>query len=545
MDKQRQLLIFLAVGLLSFGVIQFFAKPSSRPAVSQTTPSAPGTKNDDARLARERQLAARTTTQQVGTIETREFRATATNLNAALRSFRMKEERYVTEGEGIDLVTTDREEFLPLRIELGGVPIPDDAVWQMEQISETGLRFTWEGGGFRVIRKLEAGRGPYQLWSTVTVTNTSAGPRPVRVNVDSFHYVSLSAEGGGFLSSFSRPPEISQTICRSEGDVIRRVRDKLESAERYPAATFAGIENAHFAMVVATQDENAEACTMSASPRGGTVSDPAGTLFHSRLVYPRMQLAPGETKTVRSLAYFGPKLPSMLSSAGHSLHSAIDLGFFAVIGRYLVLALRTVHDLPFVQNWGFAIILLTILVRICLFPLTQPQIRSMARMRQLKPELDKLNELYGEDREKKGAATMELYRKHGINPVAGCLPTLMQLPVWFAFYTSLSTNVELFRAPFFGWLTDLSAPDPFFILPIIYAGTMVIQQKLTPNTMDPVQAKMMLWMMPTMMLVFTLFLPQGLVIYMLTNAVLGLGQQQYIEHRLKKAASSSPPAAAV
>ena len=126
--------------------------------------------------------------------------------------------------------------------------------------------------------------------------------------------------------------------------------------------------------------------------------------------------------------------------------------------------MRKIHDV--VGNWGFAIILLTLFVKAVLFPLTARQMQSMARMKELKPELDRINELYGDDREKKGAAIMELYRKRGVNPMSGCFPVLVQLPIWFSLYASLSSNVELFRAPFVLWWSDLSAPDPLFFLPL-------------------------------------------------------------------------------
>jgi YidC/Oxa1 family membrane protein insertase len=165
--------------------------------------------------------------------------------------------------------------------------------------------------------------------------------------------------------------------------------------------------------------------------------------------------------------------------------------------------------------------------------------QSMARMKELKPELDRINEMYKDDREKKGAAIMELYRKRGVNPMAGCFPVLLQMPIWFSLYASLSSNVELFRAPFALWWTDLSSPDAFFILPLALGVLMFVQQKISPATgVDPVQQKMMLYMMPAMITSFMLFLPSGLCLYMLTNSALSIGQQRLIEARLR--AGSAP-----
>ena len=174
-----------------------------------------------------------------------------------------------------------------------------------------------------------------------------------------------------------------------------------------------------------------------------------------------------------------------------------------------------------------------------LFPVTARQMQSMAKMKELKPEMDRINQLYGDDREKKGAAVMELYRKKGVNPMAGCFPMLLQLPIWFSLYASLSSNVELFHAPFALWWQDLSSPDPFFVLPLALGILMFVQQKMSPATgMDPVQQKVMLYMMPAMITSFMLFLPAGLGLYMFTNSALSIVQQRVIESRLN---SSGPP----
>jgi len=233
----------------------------------------------------------------------------------------------------------------------------------------------------------------------------------------------------------------------------------------------------------------------------------------------------------------GPS-PDDLAKAGHGLTNAIDFGWFAVLSEALSWLLRMIHS--GVGNWGVAIILLTMLVKVVLYPLTAKSFNSMARMRMLKPEMDRINELYKEDREKKSAALMELYRKHGINPLGGCLPQLLQLPIWLALYTSLRTNVELYHAPFILWWTDLSSPDPYFVLPLLLAALMYLQMKMSPPAADPVQAKMMLYMMPTMMGAFMLFLPAGLCVYILTNSALSIGQQRLIERNLQKL--QGPPA---
>lgn len=502
------------------------------------------------------QLLDRLQNQRTATIDTPEFHATFTNLNAGLVHYQLKGARFTEVdpahpnnifGQGgaripIDLVSTTQERYFPLRLDLGGVPIPADAVWEIEQLSPTAIRFTWSGGGFSVARKIEAGSGPFQLWSTVRITNTGEGTRPVRANLFSYHYVAHADEGGGFLGA--RSPKISQGICVAEGGTKRFARKDLLTKHTYHRAAFAGTENTYFATLLATDRGAADFCTLVSVEKGRDASgDAVGSLFEARLAYPRQELNAGASTVLRTLAYVGPKDGELLARAGHQLPDSVDLGFFSIIARAMVKLLGFIHG--FLGNWGLAIIFMTVCVKAVLFPLTLAQLRSMAKMRQLKPELDKLNEQYGDDKEKKGAATMELYRRHGVNPVAGCLPTMAQLPVWWALYTSLSTNIALFNMPFGLWLTDLSARDPIFVMPLALGTLMWVQQRMTPTTMDPMQAKIMQWMMPIMITVFMLFLPQGLTLYMFTNSALGIAQQRYIEYRLVKATAAAAAVAVV
>jgi YidC/Oxa1 family membrane protein insertase len=286
--------------------------------------------------------------------------------------------------------------------------------------------------------------------------------------------------------------------------------------------------------VLAPSDEAAERCGLWAQDRyAGEEVD--GTLFEAQLRYPIVDVTPGGEHMTRTLAFFGPKDWSALETAGHSLPEVVNLGTFAVIARQFARLLAFIEGQ--VGNWGLAIILLTLLVRIALYPVMARQFRAFAPMRKLKPEMDALNAKFADDMEKRQAAIMELYKKHGINPAAqmlGCLPILLQMPVFFALYTSLSTNIELYHQPFALWWQDLSGPDPYFSLPIALSGLMHVQQRLTPTQMDPAQQRVMLWMMPIMMGVFMLFLPSGLCLYMLTNSTLSIAQQRFNEWRWQR-----------
>lgn len=543
--------------LLVYG-LQDWLFPSEPPATAETAEVLPeGTSPEEAeRLALEAaaRAAERESLRTEMTIRTDRFEASVDNLAGAVRHVRLLGDRYVTGGgEHLDLVTTERDEFLPLRIELPGVEIPADAVWEMTQESETSILLRWEGDGLEVTRRIEAGTGPYQIWQTVNVRNTANYTRSMRLSVHDYHYVARDAESQGFFSS--RSPNISEGICRHDEDVERKDREALLESHGYGGAVdFVGIENAYFVTVMAPGevDQPAERCGMYSSDRGTDEDgDPAGSLFHVELKYPVTELAPGAEHNWRVLSYLGPKDWSALETAGHSLEEVVNLGTFAIIARAFAQLLAFIHG--FTGNWGLAIILLTLMVRVALFPLMERQFRSMAPMRKLKPELDEIGKRFPDDLEKRQAAQMELYRKHGINPASqmlGCLPLLLQMPVFFALYTSLSTNVELYHQPFYLYWTDLSAPDPFFVLPLMLVALMHLQQRITPNTMDPQQARIMMVVMPIMMGVFMLFLPSGLCLYMLTNSLLGIGQQQLnlyrtgLDEARTKAAEAAASAAA-
>jgi YidC/Oxa1 family membrane protein insertase len=210
----------------------------------------------------------------------------------------------------------------------------------------------------------------------------------------------------------------------------------------------------------------------------------------------------------------------------------LNLGTFATIARWLVWYLYKLYSL--VKSWGWAIVLLTVSVRIAVFPLSLSQIKNSMAMRKLKPEMDAINDKYKDDAAQRGLAIQELWRKNGVsNPVLGCLPMLLQMPVWWALYTALQTAVELYHVPFGPFIPDLSAPGRYLIIPIVLGASSFLQQKLMPAQGDPAQQKMMMYMMPGIFTFMMLFLPAGLGVYMLTNSVLAIGQQLVVERWLK------------
>jgi len=243
-------------------------------------------------------------------------------------------------------------------------------------------------------------------------------------------------------------------------------------------------------------------------------------------------VAPGTSATFGETLYIGPKLQSQLEKISPRLDRVADYGMLTVLAQPLFNALDWVHGVT--GNWGAAIILVTLLLKALFYPLSETSGRSMAKMKLLSPRIKNLQETYKDDRDKLGRAMMDLYKREKVNPATGCLPMIIQIPVFFAFYQVLLESVEMRQAPFAFWIHDLSARDPLFILPAIMAAAMFIQYKLNPAPPDPVQAKVFM-VMPLVMSVMFAFFPAGLVLYWVTNTILSIAQQWNINRRIAAA----------
>ena len=237
---------------------------------------------------------------------------------------------------------------------------------------------------------------------------------------------------------------------------------------------------------------------------------------------PLQAIPPGGSATFSSQLFVGPKLQKQLTATAPGLERAVDYGRLTILAQPMFWLLDKVHGV--VHNWGVAIILVTFLIKLVFYKLSETSGRSMAGMRKLQPRMKALQERYKDDRQAMSTALMELYKKEKINPAAGCLPMLVQIPFFISFYWVLLESVEMRQAPFALWITDLSSKDPFFILPLLMGAAMFLQQKLNPPPPDPVQAKMM-QIMPVVFTGFFAFFPAGLVLYWLTNSVLSIAQQ--------------------
>ncbi|MFI4866047.1 MAG: membrane protein insertase YidC [Steroidobacterales bacterium] len=257
-----------------------------------------------------------------------------------------------------------------------------------------------------------------------------------------------------------------------------------------------------------------------------------GNEFLLKAQGPTEVVAPGASASTHETLFVGPKIQSQLDAAQSHLDLVADYGTLRIIATPLFWLLNRVHSL--VGNWGFAIIIVTMLLKLLFYPLAEASGRSMAKMKALAPRLNTLRETYKDDREKLNRGMMELYKREKVNPVAGCLPMLIQIPVFLAFYWVLRDSVELRQAPFMLWINDLSAKDPFYVLPAIMAAAMFIQYKINPQVGDPTQQKIFM-VMPLAMSVTFAFFPAGLVLYWVTNTILSILQQWNINRRIEVA----------
>ncbi len=336
--------------------------------------------------------------------------------------------------------------------------------------------------------------------------------------------------GDAVLSLINKPPVLKEKSKYGKHDfsadimkgssVVRRKLKKLKKPVKLDGDIKWASLNEKFFVTLVAPESSAFNTVVLKKVSGALDADIRAT---------SLVMDPGKRQLFKFKIYNGPKLLSNLKKFGENADKVIDYGWFGIIARPLMQFLNLTHR--YTHNYGIDIIILTILIKIIFWPLTHKSYKSMADMQKIQPLMQKLREKYKDDKERMNQEMMRLYKQHKVNPLGGCLPMLLQIPVFFALYKALLISVELRHAPFFWWIQDLSAKDPYYITPIIMGLTMFIQQKMTPSTGDPKMAKMML-IMPIIFTFMFLNFPSGLVIYWLVNNVLSIGQQMYTNRKL-------------
>ena len=376
--------------------------------------------------------------------------------------------------------------------------------------------------GIKVTKVYTFHKSSYLIDVSYEITNNSAKP------LQPYAYFQFLRD--------SKPPEgETKLVPTYTGPAIYTEQDKFEKIEfasidkgkaKYP-------QNADNGWIAMLQHYYLAAwLPKDKTPREYYVKKPGEDLYSVGVILPVMKIEPGKTVTITMPFYAGPQEQDSLSKLAPGLGLTVDYGWLTVIAVPLFWVLSWLNK--WTQNWGMAIILLTVLIKALFYPLSAASYRSMAKMRVLAPKMQKMKELYGNDRQKLHQAMMELYKTEKINPLGGCLPIAVQIPVFIALYWVLLASVELRHAPFALWITDLSAPDPYYVLPVIMGITMVIQSRLSPEPPDPIQARVMK-IMPIAFSVFFFFFPAGLVLYWLINNILSIAQQWQITRAIEQA----------
>jgi YidC/Oxa1 family membrane protein insertase len=478
------------------------------------------------------------------TIKGNRFNAELSTRGAALKHLYLTDKQYAGTA-AFDMSTTpDHERWRSLRTLFRGAG-GDDQVkfdrfnWKLEKLGESGCKFTYGDDTVAITKTITAGERPFELNVDTQVTNLADAPKKHRLAIEMYAF-RRNEETKGNLGRVS--PFVTDIQCARGKDVTRKAKDDFKSfketgwfsqplIDRYVA-----VSNYYFAQALVPDPADQAECRLLSEnvlAAGKPADDDlSGDVYRAQLLYPVRELAPKATAEYKEIAFFGPKDRNILAHAAGGragLGDLINLGFFSPVAKVLVGVLAFFHDHVTFGNWGLAIIAMTICLRTLLFPLTWKSIKTTVAMRRFKPELDEINKKFEGDPQAKQMATMELWRKHGVNPLGGCLPQLVQMPIWFAMYTTLQTAVEMYHEKFL-WFSDLSAPDKFYVLPLVLGGFMILQQRIVPQQgMDPMQQKMMMYLLPGVFTVMMLFLPAALGVYMLTNSVLGIVQQLAVE----------------
>jgi YidC/Oxa1 family membrane protein insertase len=440
------------------------------------------------------------------------------------------------------LATQDHSQGAPFLTPTLEVYVQDqkvEGVYEELKGNDQDSLLSLKAGGVHIERRYIMAGDRYSVTAQVKVINLTGQRNHVKI-IGVNRGLQDASESGG--SMFSPPLNLLESLC-VHGDEIERdtqadLQSKVEDKEpmRFSGSSWIGVDSRYFMSAMSAEhpvdciqrvDKEAHRLERPPPPHLSPIVTEAiifeGYLDHQAEAFEEVNL------------YVGPKKLEVLQKNTPSLSEAIDFGLFTTICLPMLYMLKTFFDL--IPNWGLAIIFLTLLVKLITFPLTVKQYKSMAGMKKLQPELKALKEEFQKtDPMRFQQESMALYKKHGVSPLAGCFPMLLMMPIYFALYRTIFSAVELYQAEFFGWLNDLSLPDPYFVTPVILAGLMLIQARLQPNpNMDPTQRKMLTVFMPVFFGLMMLFLPSGLVLYILVNTVLGIFQQRWSQKQMEMA----------
>ena len=501
--------------------VQGRAEPDQRPQRPDQSPSDVGaglqTRAAETRLGEQSERDV--------VIETPLVRAVFTNRGGRLKAWFLKAYDENAEGEPVNLVPTSTPADMPLpfslRVDEGDLTPTLNNAFYKATVNGTQVTFDYENAaGLRVRKDFRLEPQSYVITFTASVQQGDRTLNPFVQWGPGLGDIGATSGGGSFFTgNYVQPP---QAIIHTGDDVTRVPAAETASKGVHDGTfRFAGVDDHYFlAATVNPGQERVEYRTVTL-PGVADSTQQRQLLAHTH----RFAQPPTNVKF-----YFGPKDFDVLKSVDAELVRAIHYGVFAFLAVPLLSALKWIF--AFVGNYGWAIILLTILINLVIFPLRHKSVVSMRKMQELQPQLKAIQDRYANlkvtdpARQKMNTEVMNLYREKGVNPASGCVPMLLTLPVLFAFYSLLQQSIELRGAPFVGWIRDLSQPDPYFITPLLMGATMFWQQKITPSTADPTQQKVMM-IMPLMLSVMFLWAPSGLVLYWFVSNLWAIGQQYF------------------
>jgi len=457
-------------------------------------------------------------------VETDLYKAVFSNMGGSLKSFVLKKykETNKPDGKQVALINETNPAEYMLSTTATGFSLSPAVVYStgtdhlvVSKAERKPLEFVYTSPQGYIVKKTYTFSGDsYALELNTQIANTGKEKFAGTLDLVLPYHV----EGKAVQSRF----EVSGSVTLVDNKLkVDALKDLDVKPKKYEKVLWAGFADKYFLSAVLSKDSSIE----SVSVRKG-----ANNYIDSTVVSPVFAVEPGQSYAVSNKLFFGPKELDILKAQGNNLEQVLDLGWFSVLARPLLYTLKYFYQ--YTHNYGIAIIIITVILKILFFPLTHKSYKSMKEMQKLQPKMLELKEKYKDDREALNRSTMELYKTHKVNPLGGCLPMVVQIPVFFALYKALMFSIELRHAPFMFWITDLAAKDPYYVTPIIMGATMFIQQKMTPSTMDPMQAKMML-ALPVVFTFMFLNFPSGLVIYWLVNNILTIAQQAYINRILK------------
>lgn len=394
------------------------------------------------------------------------------------------------------------------------------------------IKFSSESGGVKLTKTFTLTRSSYEILVDHQIENLTA--QPVTPSV----YLQISRDGKDAASENSTPSFMSGPVSFT-GPAIYSEQDKFQKVsfseiEKRKATYVKEADNGWFAMV---QHYFVTAWIPSqGKTRSYEMIELQKNLFAIRSIEPVGTVAANSQLSISAKLWVGPQDQEDLEKVAPGLDLVVDYGLLTIIAKPLFALMTWLFSL--LGNWGWTIVVLTILIKLAFYPLSAASYRSMAKMKLVAPRLQALKEKFGDDRQKLNTAMMEMYRTEKINPLGGCLPILVQIPVFISLYYVLGSSVELRGAPWIWWIKDLAVQDPYFILPVVMMGTMFIQMKLNPTPPDPMQAKVMMFM-PLVFGAMMFFFPSGLVLYWCVNNILSIAQQWYVMRQIAKLAAIS------